>query len=122
MNELVQYLPKKAYQCLQANVAALLFDVCTKAENKFVGRPLNSMLVPWVDEPDWQPHLQNFIAAIKRFIGGEILNTKIILIFRSGYRSNVAYIISRFAGDLDEDHQRGKLNGWRYDGLLWEQC
>ena len=65
MNELAQYLPKKAYRCLQANVGAFLFDVRTEAENKFVGRPLNSMLVPWVDEPDWQPHPQNFIAAIK---------------------------------------------------------
>ena len=118
MNELVQYLPKKAYQCLQANVDAFLFDVRTEAENKFVGRPLNSMLVPWVDEPDWQPHPQNFIASIKRFIGGKTLNTKIILICRSGYRSNDAHIISGFAGDLDENHQRGKLNGW----LLWEQC
>ena len=66
MNELAQYLPKKAYQCLQTNVAAFLFNVRTEAENKFVGGPLNSMLVPWVDEPDWQLHPQNFIAVIKR--------------------------------------------------------
>ncbi len=133
MSQLTQYLPKKASERLCDNSAAVLIDVRTEAENKFVGRPLNHIFVPWVDEPDWEPHPENFIAAIRRF--GCQLDTEIILICRSGYRStdaghclinqgftNVAHVVSGFEGDLDENNQRGNINGWRYDGLPWEQC
>ena len=68
MSKLAQYLPKKAFEHLQNNTDALLIDVRTEAENKFVGRPLDCIFVPWVDEPDWEPHPDDFIAAIKRFI------------------------------------------------------
>ena len=27
-----------------------------------------------------------------------------------------------FEGDLDENHHRGQLGGWRFCGLPWEQC
>jgi len=87
MSQLVQYLPKKAYEHLQENPDSVLIDVRTEAENKFVGRPLDCIFVPWVDEPDWEPHPDDFIAAIKRFIGESALSTEIILICRSGYRS-----------------------------------
>ena len=137
MSKIKQYLPKKAYECLQDNPDAFLIDVRCEAENKFVGRPLNSILVPWLDEPDWEVDSQAFVSAIKRFIGEreDILDTEIILMCRSGYRSddagkclvdhgfsNVAHIVSGFEGDLDEDNQRGHLNGWRHDGMPWEQC
>ncbi|HIM58799.1 MAG TPA: rhodanese-like domain-containing protein [Gammaproteobacteria bacterium] len=135
MSALIQYLPKKAYERLQANSDAVLIDVRTEAENKFVGRPLNCIFVPWVDEPDWDPHPQEFIAAIKRFIGKDAINTQIILICRSGYRSddagrclidngftNVAHVVSGFEGDLDEQDQRGNVNGWRHDDMPWNQC
>ncbi len=135
MSQLVQYLPKKAYERLQENSKAVLIDVRTEAENKFVGRPLDCIFVPWVDEPDWEPHPDDFIAAIKRFIGSEASNTEIILICRSGFRSddagrclidngfvNVAHVVSGFEGDLDENDQRGNVNGWRHDGMPWNQC
>ncbi len=88
MSQLTQYLPKKASARLRDNPAAVLIDVRTEAENKFVGRPLNHIFVPWVDEPDWEPHTDEFIAAVKRF--GCQLGTEIILICRSGYRSTDA--------------------------------
>lgn len=137
MVKLVQYLPKQAYERLQENPEALLVDVRTEAENKFVGRPLECVFVPWVDEPDWEPHEKAFVDAIKRFIGerDNILDTEIILICRSGYRSddagkclikngftNVAHVTSGFEGDLDENDQRGNINGWRHDGMPWNQC
>ena len=50
MNKIKHYLPKKAYKKLQDNPAAFLIDVRCEAENKFVGRLLNSILVPWLDE------------------------------------------------------------------------
>ena len=43
MYKVMQYLPKKAYKKLQDNPAAFLIDVRCEAENKFVGRPLNSI-------------------------------------------------------------------------------
>ncbi len=133
MNKLVQYLPKVALKRLIVNKDAVLIDVRSEAENKFVGRPLNHIFVPWVDSPDWEPSPNEFIASIKRF--GCKLDTEIILICRSGCRSvdagyclinqgftNVAHIMSGFEGDLDENSQRGNINGWRYDGMPWEQC
>ena len=137
MSKLAHYLPKKAFEHLQDNADACLIDVRTEAENKFVGRPLDCIFVPWVDEPDWEPHPQGFIAAIKRFIGDreQVLDTEIILICRSGFRSddagrcliehgftNVAHVASGFEGDLDENDQRGNVNGWRHDGMPWNQC
>jgi hypothetical protein len=44
-----------------------LIDVRSEAENKFVGRPLGCIFVPWLDDPDWDPHPDEFIAAVKRF-------------------------------------------------------
>jgi hypothetical protein len=41
--------------------------VRSEAENKFVGRPLGCIFVPWLDDPDWDPHPDEFIAAVKRF-------------------------------------------------------
>jgi hypothetical protein len=35
--------------------------------------------------------------------------------------SNVINVLEGFEGDLDQSHQRGKLGGWRMDGLPWEQ-
>ncbi len=128
----MQYLPKKAYKKLQDNPAAFLIDVRCEAENKFVGRPLNSILVPWLDEPDWEVDSQVFVSAIKRFIGESAPSTEIILICRSGFRSNDAgrclmdngytNVLSGFEGDLDEQDQRGNVNGWRHDGMPWNQC
>ncbi|MBW5290624.1 MAG: Rhodanese-related sulfurtransferase [Candidatus Ruthia sp. Asou_11_S2] len=137
MNQLIQHLPKKAFERLQVNQDAILIDVRCEAENKFVGRPIECIFVPWLDNPDWEPNEDEFIAAIKRFIGKEnnFLEREIILICRSGYRSNdagkcliehgftnVAHVVNGFEGDLDESDQRGNLNGWRYDGMPWLQC
>ncbi len=136
MSQLVQYLPKKALERLKVNKNAVLIDVRCEAENKFVGRPIDAIFVPWVDEPDWEPNEADFIAAIKRFIKNDnVLDTEIILICRSGYRSddagkclikhgfsNVSHVVSGFEGDLDENDQRGNVNGWRHDGMPWVQC
>ena len=33
----------------------------------------------------------------------------------------VVNVLFGFEGELDEHFQRGRLNGWRHDGLPWEQ-
>jgi hypothetical protein len=30
-------------------------------------------------------------------------------------------VVTGFEGDLDETHYRSTKNGWRFDGLPWEQ-
>ena len=125
------YLPKKAVKLILEG--AILIDVRCEAENKFVGRVPNSILIPWLDEPEWEVDEENFIKTFSRFDIDK--DAEIILICRSGYRSNdagrclvkngftnIAHVVSGFEGDLDEEDQRGNVNGWRHEGMPWIQC
>ena len=129
-------LPKMAIERLQSNPQALFVDVRSKAEYKYVGFPENSILIPWIDDPDWEPNPEAFSDSVMQELDGRenLLNTEIILICRSGYRSNdalkclenkgftqVSHVASGFEGDLDENDHRGNLNGWRHDGMPWSQ-
>ena len=129
-------LPKMAVERLQSNSQALFVDVRSKAEYKYVGYPENSILIPWIDDPDWEPNPEAFSDLVMKELDGRenLLNTEIILICRSGFRSNealkclenkgftqVSHVASGFEGDLDENDHRGNLNGWRHDGMPWSQ-
>ena len=129
-------LPKMAVERLQNNPQALFVDVRSKAEYKYVGYPENSILIPWIDDPDWEPNPEAFSDSVMQELNGRenLFNTEIILICRSGYRSNdalkclenkgftqVSHVASGFEGDLDENDHRGNLNGWRHDGMPWSQ-
>ena len=129
-------LPKMAIERLQNNPQALFVDVRSKAEYKYVGYPENSILIPWIDDPDWEPNPEVFSDLVMQELDGRenLLNTEILLICRSGFRSNealkclenkgftqVSHVASGFEGDLDENDHRGNLNGWRHDGMPWSQ-
>ena len=129
-------LPKMAVERLQNNPQALFVDVRSKAEFKYVGYPENSILIPWIDDPDWEPNPEAFSDAVIQELDSRknLLNTEIILICRSGFRSNealkclenkgftqVSHVASGFEGDLDENDHRCNLNGWRHDGMPWSQ-
>ena len=129
-------LPKMAIERLQNNPQALFVDVRSKAEYKYVGFPENSILIPWIDDPDWEPNPEAFSDAVMQELDGRenLSDTEIILICRSGFRSNealkclenkgftqVSHVASGFEGDLDENDHRGNLNGWRHDGMPWSQ-
>ena len=129
-------LPKMAVERLQSNSQALFVDVRSKAEYKYVGFPENSILIPWIDDPDWEPNPEVFSDLVMQELDGRenLLNTEIILICRSGFRSNealkclenkgftqVSHVASGYEGDLDENDHRGNLNGWRHDGMPWSQ-
>ena len=122
--------PKQAYEFLQSNLSAVLIDVRSEMEYMFVGHPKDAMLIPWVDGPDWDinPH---FVAQVKKAAS---LNRPMVLICRSGQRSvdagmalekagleGVYNVLHGFEGDLDAQHQRNVVNGWRFDGLPWVQ-
>ena len=129
-------LPKMAVERLQNNPQALFVDVRSKAEFKYVGYPENSILIPWIDDPDWEPNPEAFSDEVMQELDGRenLSDTEIILICRSGFRSNealkclenkgftqVSHVASGFEGDLDENDHRGNLNGWRHDGMPWSQ-
>ncbi len=127
------FTPKEAYAFLQAHPDALLIDVRSEIEYLFVGHPVGAIHVSWNDGPDWEinPH---FVGEVKKLAGngGE---RPVLLICRSGNRSEKAgealeaagfsavyNVLHGFEGELDERHHRNAVNGWRFDGLPWEQC
>jgi rhodanese-related sulfurtransferase len=126
--------PKDALDYLKSTPNALFVDCRSEMEFLFVGHPAGALHVAWNDGPDWEinPH---FIGQMKRLAGANHTQRPIVLICRSGNRSleagaaledagftEVYNVLHGFEGDLDDKHQRNATNGWRYDGLSWEQC
>ncbi len=123
--------PKQAYDELQSNPNALLIDCRTEAEFFYVGHPTDAVNIEWNTEPDFviNPH---FGDEVLRMAGRK--ERPIILICRSGKRSNeaglellkqgfsnVRNVRDGFEGELDAEHHRGALGGWRKEGLPWRQ-
>ncbi|SCZ67069.1 rhodanese-like domain-containing protein [Thiohalomonas denitrificans] len=133
--------PRESFELLQKNPRAVLIDVRSNMEFLFVGHPRGAVHIPWIDEPDWDVN-PKFVRQIRELmLGGVICDDEvggcapIVLICRSGKRSveagkalidagfqDVYNVLDGFEGDLDDNHHRGTLAGWRYDGLPWEQC
>jgi rhodanese-related sulfurtransferase len=122
--------PKEAFEFLQANPEAVFIDVRSEMEHMFVGHPRGSILIPWVDGPDWEinPH---FVAQVRKAAS---VSRPVVLICRSGRRSadagkvledagmkEIYNVAHGFEGDLDDSHHRNSHNGWRFDGLPWAQ-
>jgi len=125
--------PKEAFALLQADPQALLIDVRSEIEFLFVGHPVGAIHVSWNDGPDWEINA-HFVGEVKKLAGhgGE---RPVVLICRSGNRSeaagnalieagfsNVFNVSHGFEGELDDSHHRNAVNGWRFDGLPWQQC
>ena len=125
--------PKQAFAMLHSDPQALLIDVRSEIEYLFVGHPVGALHVSWNDGPDWEIN-PNFVGEVRKLCGHGG-GRPILLICRSGNRSvsagealigagftNVYNVLYGFEGDLDEQHHRNAVNGWRFDGLPWEQC
>jgi rhodanese-related sulfurtransferase len=124
--------PKEAFDFLQSTPHALFIDVRSEMEHLFVGHPTGAHHVAWNDGPDWEvnPH---FVQMVRKLAGhGDA--RPIVLICRSGNRSlaagaaleaagfsEITNVTHGFEGDLDANRHRNALNGWRFDGLPWEQ-
>jgi rhodanese-related sulfurtransferase len=123
-------VPKEAYEFLQANPNAVLIDVRSEMEYLFVGHPKDALLIPWQDgeffdiNPDFLGHVRK----------ASSVNRPVVLICRSGNRSKIAgefleknglpevyNVLHGFEGDLDAQRRRSMINGWRFEGLPWEQ-
>lgn len=131
--------PQEAADIIEHDSRTLLVDIRSNMEFLFVGHPKGAIHVPWIDEPDWVVN-PNFEKEIRQLMLGGVCEhdshaPPVILICRSGKRSkeagellieagikNVCHVDEGFEGDLDENHQRSTIGGWRFRGLPWEQC
>jgi rhodanese-related sulfurtransferase len=134
-------LPKEAWAWLlgeQARCDAaghdrpLFLDVRMEIESLYVGRPPGVENLPWYEYPDLTPDARGFSQAAEALAGSK--QRPVLLICRSGKRTldagraleaagftEVAHVLHGFEGDLNDTFQRSSLNGWRHDGLPWEQ-
>jgi rhodanese-related sulfurtransferase len=131
-------LPRQAWDWLQQHVSAppeqqpLFLDVRMEIESLYVGRPPGVVHVAWYDYPDLTPDAHRFAQQVEEEAGSK--TRPVLLICRSGKRTldagqaleaagfaDVAHVVHGFEGDLDERFHRSTVNGWRHDGLPWEQ-
>lgn len=126
-------LPKATWALIQQQPEALFVDVRMEIESLYVGRPPGVHIIAWYEYPDLTPHPAEFVRLVEREAGGD-RGRSVILICRSGKRSvdaglalkaagftDVITVLHGFEGDLDDTFHRSRLNGWRFDGLPWEQ-
>ena len=122
--------PQDAWALVQAG-AAVLVDVRTAEERKFVGQVPGSLHVAWATGTALTRN-PRFVRELEARLGGK--DTVALLLCRSGKRSaaaaeaaaaagftNVFNVGEGFEGDLDAAQQRGHVNGWRRRALPWTQ-
>ena len=131
---------REAHALIQNEPSTAFIDVRSDMEYLFIGHPIGAVNIPWIDEPDFVIN-PNFEREVRKLILGGIIETSdhqsvpVILICRSGNRSaeagklllehgfrRVYNIVDGFEGELDENHHRSTMGGWRFEGLPWEQC
>ena len=142
-NPIYEVGPKETWDGLRNDKDAVLVDVRTHAEWSFVGLPDLSelgkelLLNQWAILPGMQQN-PSFMDELDKQLDGAA-PSKIYFLCRSGVRSlSAAHLVSEafaamgqsvdcvniiggFDGDLDQDRQRGNMNGWKNDGLPWRQ-
>ena len=114
------------------DTAPLFVDVRMEIESLYVGRPPGVVNIPWYEYPDLRPDPARFVRLVEEEAGDKART--VLLICRSGKRTveagqaleaagftDVVNVLHGFEGELDEHFKRSTLNGWRFDGLPWEQ-
>lgn len=127
------FTPKEAFEVLQADSAALLIDVRTKAELDLVGRIPGAVNVEWAFYPGMVAN-EHFAEQLNAELNSRNFNKNSVLIFlcRTGGRSNNAATVAAalgynhayntlegFEGEANANKQRTTINGWKYAGLPW---
>ncbi len=130
--------PQQAWELLRENPEAVLVDVRTDAEWRYVGVPDTSsidrrtVLVEWVSYPTGARNT----SFVDQLVGSGIVADgahPVVFLCRSGQRSIAAAeaataagigpsynVLDGFEGGLDTDGHRG-ATGWRALGLPWRQ-
>ena len=125
--------PQEAW-ALFSQSQAVLVDVRSGEERKFVGHVPDSLHVPWATgtaltrNPRFVRELE---AAVTKAAGKD---TPVLLLCRSGKRSILAAeaavkaglplvfnVLEGFEGEIDAQGHRGVDDGWRFRGLPWVQ-
>ncbi len=125
--------PRETHDYLERHPRALFVDVRMEIEYLYVGHPPGVVHVAWYEYPEMQAHPEAFARQVEREAGSD-KSRPVVLLCRSGKRTiaagdaleaagfvEVVNVLHGFEGEPDEHFQRGKLNGWRHDGLPWEQ-
>ena len=121
--------PKLAWALVEAGEAVLV-DVRTTEERKFVGHVPGSLHVAWASGTAMTRN-PLFVRELEAKTAKE---ATVLLLCRSGKRSdlaaeaaakagftNVFNVIEGFEGEIDEQRHRGSLGGWRAHDLPWVQ-
>lgn len=122
--------PQDAWSLVSSGKVVLI-DVRTAEERKFVGHVPNSLHVAWATGTALTRN-PRFVRELESKIGGK--DVPALLLCRSGKRSAAAAeaatkagltcifnVLEGFEGEIDEQQQRGKSDGWRFHGLPWVQ-
>jgi rhodanese-related sulfurtransferase len=129
--------PEQAWKLLGENPEAVLVDVRTDAEWRFVGVPDLASLSREVVFIEWNSvdgaRNDNFVSELAEQLSPATGNRPVIFLCRSGNRSISAAeaateagiapsynVLDGFEGHLDADSHRGGV-GWRAIGLPWKQ-
>lgn len=132
--------PKDAYAFLLEHPDAVFVDCRSEAEYFLVGHPIvereghepqRPHNICWADELKLELN-PGFVEDVDRIAGPK--DRPVVIICRSGRRSvsagealeaagyqDVYNVRDGFEGPLDERFRRGRISGWRLDGLPWEQ-
>ncbi|URI06121.1 rhodanese-like domain-containing protein [Aquincola tertiaricarbonis] len=121
--------PQQAWELFQAGQARIV-DVRTAEERKFVGQVPGTLHVAWATGTALTRN-PRFVRELEAKVGR---HDPVLLLCRSGKRSALAAeaaakagftrvfnIREGFEGELNAAQQRGTADGWRYQGLPWQQ-
>ena len=124
--------PKQAWQWLRSRDDVVFVDVRMEIEYLYVGHPPGVVHVAWYEYPDFTPDIPAFCNQVLAEAGDKA--RPLVLLCRSGQRTidaglalesagftDVSHVVHGFEGDLDARFQRSSVNGWRHEGLPWEQ-
>ena len=121
--------PREAWELFSSGKAVLV-DVRTTEERKFVGHVPNSLHVAWMTGISMNRN-PRFIKELEAKVKKDAI---VLFLCRSGKRSaaaaeaatkagfaNAFNVSEGFEGDLNADKQRGSIGGWRLHRLPWVQ-
>lgn len=129
--------PADAWNALSQHETAQLVDVRTQAEWAFSGIPSLASIgktvktVSWKLYPSYEVNAK-FIEQLEQAVSDK--NAPLYFLCKTGGRSTDAAIAATaagytacynieggFEGDLNSNHQRGQVNGWKAGRLPWQQ-
>jgi rhodanese-related sulfurtransferase len=134
-------LVDEAFRRLKADAKAVMVDVRTEPEWQYVGTPDISGIEKDIVFLSWQvyPSMQIMPDYVERLSEelrkrGADEATPLLFLCRSGVRSRSAAIAMTragwlhcyniadgFEGPMDPDRHRGRVRGWKAEGLPWRQ-